>query len=116
MSHNMKISYYLQSSQGTNGDTVSNTLGTGLRCGVLTFPIRRSGCLDDHIKWDNGKYRLFCQMGQGCQPWGPARRHHDRLRPGINQCSGNSVSTEPDLSVPLARALGDAIAFRNNRI
>ena len=116
MSHNMKFSYYLWLSQGTNGDTVSNTLGTGRRHGVLTFPIRCFSCLDDHIKWDNGKYRLFCQMGQGCQPWGPAHHHHDRLQPGTNQCSGNSVSIEPDLSVPLAQAPGNAIAFCNNRI
>jgi hypothetical protein len=68
MSHNMKIIFYLQSSQGTDGDMVNNTLGTGLRRVVLTFLIRCSGCLDAYIKQDDRKYRLFCQMGQGRQP------------------------------------------------
>ena len=47
---------------------VSNTIGTGLRCGVLTLLIRHSSCLDANIKQDNGEYCLFCQMGQGRQP------------------------------------------------
>ena len=68
MSHNMKITYYLRSSQGTDRDMVSNTLGTRFRCDVLTFLIRHSGCLDAYIKQDNRKYCLFCQMGQGRQP------------------------------------------------
>ena len=37
MSHNMKITCYLQSSQGSNGDMMSNLLRTGLRCSILTF-------------------------------------------------------------------------------
>jgi hypothetical protein len=63
---------------------VSNTLEMGFRCGVLTFLIKRSGCLDAYIKRDDRKYCLFCQMGQGRQPQGPARCHHDRLRPGTD--------------------------------
>jgi hypothetical protein len=46
---------------------VSNTVETGFWRGVLTFLIRCSGCLDAYVKRDNGKYRLFCQMGQGRQ-------------------------------------------------
>ena len=47
---------------------VSNTIGTGLGHAILTFPIRCSGCLDAYVQWDNRKYHLFCQMGQGRQP------------------------------------------------
>ena len=83
---------------------------------MLIFLIRCPCSMDDDIKHDDRSHYILSQMGQRHQPNSLAWSDNDWLQSGIDCCSGDHLSREPDLSLQMAYAPCDPVSFCNNLI